>query len=116
MVKNTDVGQQNYLHTNYTFKPLNLPQQQKPIEQKETMTFKPQGYQPNLSPYQPIITQPYQPSIQPYSQFTDPLNNQKPVTQHLSNQPAPQVKTYSPYFPVNNATNTFKPSSVAPVQ
>ena len=117
-MKNTEIGQQNYLHTNFTYKPLNLPPQQKPGEQKDTTTYKPQGYQPNLSPYQPIITQPYQPSVQPYSQLNDPSNNQKPVIQPLSNQnaPAPQVKTYYPYFPVNNATNTYKPSSVAPVQ
>lgn len=117
-MKNTEIGQQNYLQTNYTYKPLNLPPQQKPVEQKDTVTYKPQGYQPSLSSYQPIITQPYQPSVQTFSPFTDLSNNQKPVTQPLSNQnpPTAQVKTYSPYFPINNATNTFKPSSVAPVQ
>ncbi len=106
--KTTEIVQQNYSQSNYTYKPLNLPP--RPIEQKDNSTYKPQNYQPNIQPYQQV-TQIYQPNTQPNQPLNDTSANQRNMQpQVYPYQTAPSVKTYSPYFPVGN-TNAPKTST-----
>lgn len=91
-----------------------MPPLPKQSEIKDASVYKAPVYQPYNIPSQPI-TQVYQPTSQPYQQVNDPSMIQKaPIPPISVNFNISQVKSYSPYFTVGNAS-TVKPSGVPPV-